>query len=399
MQVGSTVPEPSLPAPTPHGSPEGPRSSRLSRRLCPAARAELGGAPQPRVGAERGEAAALTASCAGIRGGNSSIPRRHPRGTRAGPWPGPRLRCGGGGPAEGETQTRTARGKQQGGTAAAWGSGRSPRPVSEPGPGLRPLVGVLAPKEKRDGAVPVALRDETAAGGTVAGSAGRFLPLPEGARGTPSPGPALRGPLPPGRATGSRSGARARAALHAPEVNGRSCLGAPRALGQGGPLAPGPPPPPPAPPRPRPCPGCPGARRGLGDGSGPARACAAAANPVSAHLTPNPPLGRRISAPPARTCAMSASGLSGPPRGRAPGSPLVSRCEGASPAASFATKPGGYCLSRGRAWGRRGEHACPSAAEPGAAAGREGAGSNPTAGTIDPRTAAGLFPAASRTLW
>ncbi|XP_049669340.1 collagen alpha-1(I) chain-like [Accipiter gentilis] len=95
---------------------------------------------------------------------------------------------------------------------------------------------------------------------------------------------------------------------------------------------------------------------------------------------------------------MSASGLSGPPRGRAPGSPLVSRCEGASPAASFATKPGGYCLSRGRAWGRRGEHACPSAAEPGAAAGREGAGSNPTAGTIDPRTAAGLFPAASRTL-
>lgn len=97
VQVGSTVPEPSLPAPTPHGSPEGPRSSRLSRRLCPAARAELGGAPQPRVGAERGEAAALTASCAGIRGGNSSIPRRHPRGTRAGPWPGPRLRCGGGG--------------------------------------------------------------------------------------------------------------------------------------------------------------------------------------------------------------------------------------------------------------------------------------------------------------
>ncbi|XP_029869890.1 proline-rich protein 2-like [Aquila chrysaetos chrysaetos] len=62
---------------------------------------------------------------------------------------------------------------------------------------------------------------------------------------TPSPRGRRRcgGPSRPAGPTGSRSGARARAALHAPEVNGRSCLGAPRALGQGGPLAHGPPPP------------------------------------------------------------------------------------------------------------------------------------------------------------
>lgn len=101
---------------------------------------------------------------------------------------------GAGGQGEGKTQTRTARGKQRGATAAAGGSGRSPRAVGEPGSGLRPFVGVSARREKRDGAAP-APRDETTAGGTVPGSPGQFLPQPEGARGPPGPGlAALRSP-------------------------------------------------------------------------------------------------------------------------------------------------------------------------------------------------------------
>lgn len=86
-----------------------------------------------------------------------------------------------GGQREGETQTRTARGKQRRVTTAAWGSSWSPRAVGEPGPGLWRVVGVLARKEKRDGAAP-APRNETAAGGSVPDSPGQFFPLLEGAR-------------------------------------------------------------------------------------------------------------------------------------------------------------------------------------------------------------------------
>lgn len=75
-----------------------------------------------------------------------------------------------------------------------------------------------------------------------------------------------------------------------------------------------------------------------------------------------------------------------------PGSSPGSRCVEASTAASFATKPRGWSRSRGRAWRRGGEHACPSVAEPGRAR-RGGPGSNPTPGTIDPRIAAGQLPA------
>lgn len=90
---------------------------------------------------------------------------------------------------------------------------------------------------------------------------------------------------------------------------------------------------------------------------------------------------------------MSSSGLRGLLGNRVAGSPLRSRCAGASTAESFATKPRGWSPSRGRAWRRRGERACPSAAEPGEGGRRGGPGSNPAAGTIDPRIAAGQFPA------
>lgn len=138
-------------------------------------------------------------------------------------------------------------------------------------------MGVLSRKEKRDGAAPEQ-REETAAAGPF--QLPRAVPLAAG-RDSEIPFAGSRrsclDPLPPSQVTGCRSGARTPAALRAPGVNGRSCPGAPRDLSRGGgcrlcfPHASR---------RLCPCPVRPGSRRGLGDDSGPARACAATANPV-----------------------------------------------------------------------------------------------------------------------
>lgn len=344
-------------------------------------------------GGEKGEAAAVAASRAAVRAGNRSILSRDPRGTRVGL--GSPLQCGG--------AERRRDANENGAGKAAESNHRCVEVQLEPPGRGRARARTVA---GRGGLGPEGEAGRSRPGAAERDSGGRvrsrlswaILPAAGGGPRPPRPGPAaLREPLPPGRAIGNRSGARTRATPHAPQVNGRSCLAAPRALSRREPLAPVYPPPPPAPSGPGSAPGSRGSALTRGR-SGPAQACAAAANTVSAHLTPNPPLGRGICASPARTRAMSSSGLSRPPRSRMSGSPLVSHCAGASTAASFATKPGSYCPSWGRAWERRGERAYPSAAETVATAGRGAAGSNPTAGTAGLRAAAGLFPAASRAL-
>ncbi|XP_051654034.1 collagen alpha-1(I) chain-like [Manacus candei] len=274
----------------------------------------------------------------------ASSSRCNPRGTRAEPELHPRLRCGGG-----RDKARRKRERHRESSAERpppRGNRPEPPRVGEPGPGLRPLVGVLVRKKKRDGAVPEPWH-EAAAGGTVPGSAGQFVSLPEGVRGPSRPGPAaLRGPpARPGqrkqqrsRCTGRPPGSRGQRQGLPGRPTGSWSRGATRprvstAHADSGPVSGS------------------RARCRLGDSFGPARTCAGAANPVSARLTPNPPLGCRVSAPPTRTREMNFSGLSGPPRHRVPGSPLVSRCAGFSTATSFATKPGGCSPSRRRAWG------------------------------------------------
>ncbi|XP_030362463.1 collagen alpha-1(I) chain-like [Strigops habroptila] len=228
------------------GDPGGNLHGRLAGcRAPPSAAAE--GAEAALTG---GEGTSSPAFRPGISGGNSSFPRRDPRGIHAWPGLGPRFLCGGG-PEENETQTRTARGKQRGAAAGSWGSGESPRAAGEPGPELRPRVGVLARKEKRDGASP-APRDETVAGGTVPGPSGSSSRCRRGPWDPLRRAPvALPRPRKPARATGRRSGARAPAALCVPGVNGRSCAGAPRGLGRAGACRLRAPPTPPAPTLPR----------------------------------------------------------------------------------------------------------------------------------------------------
>lgn len=275
----------------------------------------------------------------------------------------PRLRCGGGRQREGETQTRTAWRRQRGAIAAGGGPSWSRR-----GRG-RARSGAAAARRR--------LGRDREAGRSRPGAAGRdrgrerarfhrAVPPPAGGGpGSPRRGRAeLRGGgLVLGRGTGNRNGARAGAALHAPEVNGKSCHGAARAPGSGGGARPRAPPASAGPAAPPALPRSTGAWSSLVDCSRPIRASAAAqanVDPVSAHLTLNPPLGCPLSPRPARTRVRSARGLSEPPRRSVSGSPLVFRCVGASTAASFATKPGVCGSSWGRAWGHRGEHACPS---------------------------------------
>lgn len=62
---------------------------------------------------------------------------------------------------------------------------------------------------------------------------------------------------------------------------------------------------------------------------------------------------------------MNSSGLREQLGSRAPASPAGPRCAGLPRQRVFATKPRGWSPSRGRAWRRRGERACPSAAGPG----------------------------------
>ncbi|XP_027547654.1 collagen alpha-1(I) chain-like [Neopelma chrysocephalum] len=349
---GNRRPEPSLPAPTPHGSPEGPRISRLSSRLCPVAFAELRGAPRPRVGVQSREAAVPAASRAGVSAGIASSSRCNPRGTHAEPGLRPRLRCGGG-----RDEARRKRERHRESSAERpppRGNRPEPPRVGEPGPGLRPLVGVLVRKEKRDGAVP-APWPEAVAGGTVRGSAGQFLPLPEGVRGPPRPGPAaLRGPpcqagpmeaaAEPGHGPPSglpRSAAGAAWAPHGLLAEGAARPRVSTAHADSGPVSGS------------------RARCRLGDSFGPAR--------TYEFLGAQRAAAARSSRPP----------------------PRFSLC-GIFHGHEFCNETGVQQPLPVSRVGRWSEHACPSAAEPGAA-GRTWL--QPNTGTIDSRTGAGHSPA------
>lgn len=282
VPVGSAVPDPTLPAPTPHGSLEGPRSSRLSTSLCLVARAALRGAPRPRVGTESGHFAALLPP---VRASAEGIFPSHPGAVRVRDWvPG----CGAGGGEKarrkrercGEsTEERPPPRGSPAGAVEPWasqgqGCGRS----WASWPGRR---GGTEPPRRRG-----TRQRRAEPSPTPPGSSYRCRRGPGHHRGRGR----RRGEelLLPVRATGSRSGARARAALYTPEFNGRRCRGSPRVLsrGRGGGTLPS------APSAladlsgPRPCPRGPGARCGHRNGSGPEEAYAAAANPISAPFDP-----------------------------------------------------------------------------------------------------------------
>ncbi|XP_062362185.1 collagen alpha-1(I) chain-like [Cinclus cinclus] len=237
-------------------------------------------------------------------------PTRNPRRAGAVPW----LMCGGG-----RDKARCKR-ERSGESSAERPPPRGSRPkpprVGEPGPGLRPLVGVSARKEKWDSAAPT-VRDEAAAGGTGPGQCPETsAPGAGGTAGIPPARPRDRehelsrgtGSLArsqgqrqelPGRPTGSRrAGAAHPCASRHPHRSGARFWD-------------------------------PGTRNPQGDSSGPARACAAAANPLFRPSDPGPSSrlrGLRSSSPHSCDELFGARGAAGDRSARLP--PRFSLCEG-----------------------------------------------------------------------